>query len=523
MKKSKNQKSQKSHFDISSLSDKVFRGILWAGSKTIIIYVVRCITLVIFARLLKPEDFGIITAIMTIVNFLIIFCHSWVVPFIVRCPTLELIHIRVSFTLSLLFGVNFSILTWIIAPAIAYFLRMENTLIFIKILSLTFTLSGLSIVSKALLYREMRFESLAMIEVLSYATGYIGVGIPLAVFGFGAWALAGAYLTEVLISSISALLLRPHDFRPAIDKASIRQLLEFGGGYVFTRIANYISTQGDKLIIGRYLGAHQLGIYGRAYYLVGIVSSLVEGAVGRVLFAAMARLQHDQERLRLVYLRSISLINLILCPGTIVSMIIAPELIDLLLGNQWHETVTPFRLLAMGMWCGALYEISHYLVMVKGSVHLLGSIQSLYAGLVIVGALVGLYWGVSGVAGGVMISIVVNTLLIITLSLKLTKTTWYTILDTFVPAIVSGCTLGLCSWIISQILRSLHFSSITILLAVGLNYLLIWSLFWRISPNLFFGSIGNEVMRIIVSKISPQMQSILHFLTCNKIRVNANE
>jgi len=495
-----------------SLSERAIKGILWTGSRTVIIYAVRTFTLMALARLLSPEDFGIMAAAAVIVGFSSALQHLGIGQALVQRSALESAHIRAGLTLSLLFGGVLTLTIWVVAPIVAQFFPFENMVIVLRALASTFFLTGLSVVARALLQREMRFRALAGLEALSYAVGYVGVAIPLAVFGFKVWALVGAYLAEVFVSSVGALLLQPHDFRPLVNWCAIKQLLNFGGGYTITSIANYASMQADKILVGRLLGPHLLGIYSRAYYFIATASTLVESTVGRVLFPIMTQLQRDHKQLTSAYLRSISLINVILCPIVMVSAAFAPELIDVVLGKQWGETVIPFQLLAPGMWFGALYEISLCLIKAKGAVYPLGVIQILYFSLIVLGAWLGQRWGVAGVAGGVMTAMAMNALLVIVLSLKLIKTTWHSTCSIFVPAVVSGSVLGLWSWIISKMLRFFNFPSIVTLLIVGLSCVLMWSLFWRLNPNFFFGASGTEAMRMLVAKVPLQIQPAVYLL-----------
>lgn len=503
--------------DNLSLSRRVVKGILWTSSSVAFIYLVRIVTLMALARLLTPEDFGTMAAAMLVVSFSDIFVRLGIGSALVQRPILESIHIRAGFTLSLFLGGIFAIMLWVVAPIMVNLFRIESILTVLRVLSLTFFLKALSIVPRALLQREMRFRTLATIESLSYMVGYAGVGIPLAILGFGVWSLVGAHFAEVTISSLGALLLRPHDFRPVIDKHAMRQLLSFGIGHTIARIANYVSTQADKFIVGRWLGVYQLGIYSRAYYFIGTASAIVEAVVGRVLFVAMAQLQHDRERLASAYLRSISLISGILCPVAAVSIVIAPELIKVLLGEQWNEVVNPFRILAVGMLFGALCEISNYLVMAKGAVYLLGWMQMLYAAAVIVGAWLGLLWGVSGVASGVIVAMMMSTLVVITVCLRLTGLVWHVILPAFAPAVISGSVLGLWAWVIYRILKQFSLPSILILSVTGLTCLFMWPLLWRISPRIFLGSIGREAVCALFNTVPKWVQSVWTFIIGHKL------
>jgi len=495
----------------SSLSRQVVKGVLWMGSGITLVYVARVMTLAVLARLLSPEDFGIMAAAMVVVSLSTMFGHLGVGPALVQRSVLKSAHIRAAFTLSLLLGGTLTLLIWTTAPLIERFFRLEVGEV-LRALAPTFFLKGVSIVPRALLQREMRFRALAMIESVSYIAGYVGVGIPLAAFGFRVWALVGAHFTEVVVSSVGTLLLRPHDLRPIVDSHSMYHLLAFGGGYTIARIANYVSTQVDKLIVGRWLGAYSLGIYSRSYYLVNVVSTIFEATIGRVLFPAMAKLQHDQEQFATFYLYAISLISTILCPLIAVSIVAAPELIDVLLGEQWSKVVLPFQLLALGMFLGTLYEISHYLFMAKNEIYSLSWIQIIYAVLVIIGAWLGLSWNVTGVAIGVVGAMIANTLLIVALSLKLTKIAWRTMLSAFVPSVISGVILGSWAWVISQFLRRLELPKIIILVTVIVTCLFAWSLLWRISPDFFFGSIGSRAMYALLDAVPTRMQHIGAFI-----------
>ena len=500
------------------LTDQAIQGIMWTGFRTILIYALRTITLMVLARLLSPEDFGIMTAATAVVGFLSGLQDLGIGQALVQYSALEVVHIRAGFTFSLVVGAGLTLGVWGVAPIIARFFPFEGMATILRVLAFSFLLTDTSVVARALLQREMRFRALAGLEALSYAVGYVAVAIPLAIFGFKVWALVGAYLAEVFVSGMGALLLRPHDFRPLLDGCAIKELLKFGGGYTITRIANYASTQADKVVVGRWLGAYQLGIYSRAYYFVATASTFVESTFGRVLFPVMTQLQHEQERLASTYLHALSLINLMLCPIVIISIVIAPELINVLLGKQWVETVFPFRLLAPGIWFVTLYEVSFCLIKAKGAVYPLGKMQILYFGLVIVGALLGQRWGVNAVAVGVMIAMAVNALMIIVLSLQLVQMAWRDICSAFVPALISGGILGLWGWLISETLRSFNFPSIAVILVVGLGSPIIWFLFWRLSPTFFFGSTGTEAIRMVLSKVSPRVQAVLRFFLGAKSR-----
>src|SRR5204862_423933 len=180
---------------------------------------------------------------------------------------------------------------------------------------------------------------------------------------------------RLLVLAIMARLLSPADFGivgaalilvvtrpPALrllpDRAALGELMYYGGGFTASKIANYFALQVDNLVVGRWLGAAALGFYGRAYELMAGPPHLLGDAVDRVLFPAMASIQTDTRRLADAYRRGVALMGLIMLPASLVLFIVAPELILAMLGPRWTAVVTPFQILALGMFLRTSYRIS---------------------------------------------------------------------------------------------------------------------------------------------------------------------
>src|SRR5205085_7294251 len=109
---------------------------------------------------------------------------------------------------------------------------------------------------------------LAGLEMATVALGYGAVGITLAVLGFGVWALVGGYLAQTLLKTTLLLAVQRHPLWPLLERRAAGELLYFGGAFTAARIGNYLAGQGDNLVVGRWLGAEALGVYGRAYQLM---------------------------------------------------------------------------------------------------------------------------------------------------------------------------------------------------------------------------------------------------------------
>src|SRR5437764_700628 len=347
--------SQPTHRD---LTHQTLGGLVWIGGGKVVYAGLRLLVVAIMARLLSPADFGIVGAALVVVGFSAIFSQLGLAPAIVQRPVLERRHLEAAFSASVLLGLLLGVLLWVSAPFAARFFHIAGVEPVLRVLAWIFPLDGLSAIAESQVQRELRFRWLATMEVLTFVLGYGVVGVVLALLGAGVWALVTAQMAQTALYTIILVVTRPPAVRLLPDRAALGELMYYGGGFTASKIANYFALQVDNLVVGRWLGATALGFYGRAYELMAGPPHLLGDAVDRVLFPAMASIQTDTRRLADAYRRGVALMGLIMLPASLVLFIVAPELILAMLGPRWTAVVTPFQILALGMFLRTSYRIS---------------------------------------------------------------------------------------------------------------------------------------------------------------------
>jgi O-antigen/teichoic acid export membrane protein len=450
---------------------------------------VQLLVLIVLARLLTPEDFGIVAAALVVVGFSAVFSQLGVGPALVQREDLRPAHLRTAFTLSLLLGLAFFALAWVLAPAFADFFHSEQVVPVLRMMALGFPVQGMGVVAESLLQRELRFRWLAAVETTSVAVGYGGIGIAAALLDFGVWALVAANLAQYLLKTVLLFAVRPHTVVPLLEKRAFAELIHFGGGHTLARISNFLAGQGDNLVVGRTLGPAALGIYGRAYHFMVAPAVLFGQVLDRVLFPTLARYQDRPDLLAWAYRRGVALIALVTLPAGVLLFVLAPEVIHVLLGPKWVEVVVPFQILSLGMLFRTSYKLSDSLVRATGAVYRRAWRQAVYAGLVITGAWVGQFAGLGGVAAGVLAAVAVNFLLMAHLSLSLTTLTWRGFAAANLPGLALALVVGVQVYALAFLFRYWELSPILVLLGSSLalipSLLLAW---WR--PRLFLGADG---------------------------------
>jgi O-antigen/teichoic acid export membrane protein len=418
-----------------SLTHRAMGGMIWVAWGSGAVGVLKIVVLVLLTRLLTPADFGLVTAALVVINFSLNFSQVGLGPALIQRPVLEPRHTITAFIASGLFGLLLAVIVWLAAPLIAQFFRMEHITPVVRALAIIFIISGVATVPESLLQRDLRFRLIANRDLLAYAVSWLGVGVGLAFLGWGIWSLVAAQLTQVTIRTAILLRAAPPFLRGRPTWASFVELMVYGVGQSITRMGVIIANQVDNLVVGRWLGAAALGIYSRAYQLMQVPTGLLADVLDKVLFPTMARVQDDPRRLASAYLRATAALALLTLPIGVVAAVLAPELIAVAFGSRWQALVSPFQVLALGMMLRAGIRMSDSLSRATGRVYRRAWRQWLYAALVFLGAWVGLHWGVTGVAVGVLGALFTNYLLMTQLSLSVIQISWARFTQVQVPAL----------------------------------------------------------------------------------------
>jgi O-antigen/teichoic acid export membrane protein len=486
------------------LAHSTLSGFFWTFIGTGAQAVLQLLVLVVLARLLTPEDFGLVSAAMVVVGFSQIFSQLGVGPAIVQLRDLEPRHVRTGFMLSLIFGVAMTALVWALSGPIAVFFRIEGLAPITRAMALVFLLQGAGVVAESLLQRELRFRHLAAVEVAAFGLGFAGVGIGMALAGWGVWALAGAHIGQNAIRTLGLLTVHRHPMRPLVDTASARDLLWFGGGFTAARIGNYLGVHGDHLMVGRWLGAEALGIYGRAYQLMASPAMVLGQILDRVLFPAMAKVQDRAEGLHRAYRRGVALIALVILPVSLVLCLLGPEVVHVLLGPGWEAAIAPFRILALGMLFRTSYKMSDSLARATGAVYRRAWRQWIYAALVVGGAGLGTLWGVEGVTWCVMAAIGANFLLMAQLSLRLAEMTWGQFAAAHVPAMRLTAILCAAAWLTAEATRGAGLAPFGVLAITLVALGLVAAALIRLMPRLLLGEEGLWMLHTLAGYLPPR-------------------
>lgn len=474
----------------AGLTRRAIGGMFWTFSGTGVQVAVQLLAIMALGRLLTPAEFGLMGAATVVIACSQIVSQIGVGPAIIQRRELEPTHVRVAVTLSFVLGFLLGVIVWFGAPLIASFYRMPELEPVLRAVAFLFPLDGLNTVAKALLTRQLRFRLYVALDAGSYIVGYACVGVLLAWLGYGVWALVVANLSQLVLRTCVMYLAARHPIRPSLDLRAIRDLLGFGFGHSMAQIGTLLSQQGDNVVVGRWLGAAALGVYGRAYNLMVMPASAFGKIVNRVLFPIMAQVQDERDRLANAYERSLAIVALVSLPLSSFLWVVAPEFIPVLLGPAWGGVVLPFRLFSVSLLFRMSSKISDVCTKAAGEVYKRAVIQFAYAALVVVGAMIGRRWGVGGVAVCVSFAMGINWLNMARLGRTVTGLDWTRFARAHVPAVLLALLIGSVATLAAEGGRAVHLSHVPILITAGLAAALAAYGVSRFLPRLFLGPHG---------------------------------
>jgi PST family polysaccharide transporter len=468
---------------------------LWTFSGTGVQALVQLLVIMALGRLLTPSDFGLMGAAAVIVALSQVVSQVGVGPAIVQRRELHDTHIRAAFTISGILGFVLGAVVWLSAPALAQFYRMPAVEPVFRGIALLFPIDGLNTVGESLLTRQLRFRLFMALDVGSYVLGYACIGVFLAWQGYGVWALVAANISQITLRTIGMYLATRHSVRLSLNLRASRDLLSFGFGHSLAQVGTVFSQQGDNLVVGRWLGAAALGVYGRAYTLMIMPATVFGRIVNRVLFPVMAQVQDERHRLSAAYERASAVVAMVSLPVSAFLWVVAPEFIPVLLGPKWTAVVIPFRLFTCSLLFRMSSKISDACTKAAGAVYARAVLQGLYAGLVLLGALIGQRWGVGGVAVAVSIAMLINWLSMAALSRSVTGLSWSRFIQVQVPGALLAVLIGVTVALSVSAARLINLGSIPVLIVASLTAAAVTVVAGRLRGDLFLGSHGTWAAR----------------------------
>jgi len=384
--------------DDVGLRDKVTRGLGWKLLTVIVGQGGQSFVAIVLAHLLLPSDFGLAGMALVFGGLAGILTDLSLGAALVQRTSLTERDRSTVFWTTTVGGVVVSLVGVAVSPLVADFFSNPRVAPLFAAVSAGFFLTALGQTQTALLTREMSFRSLELRQIAATLFGAV-VAVALALAGFGPWAIIAQSLCTYGASTILLWTLSPWRPQFVFSLESFRTLGSFGFKTLLSKLLLYVNLNGDNLLIGRYIGSQALGIYAVAYNAMFLPMSRVTSPIRDVFNAAFARLQNDPGRLGEVWLRVNRLASSLLVPAFLGLVVVAPDFVPVVLGRRWHAAVPVLQLLSVAGIAQSFQAFNGNVYQARGRPGLFLSFMVFSTAVTFSAFVLGLHWGVAGVAG----------------------------------------------------------------------------------------------------------------------------
>ena len=479
-----------------SLKETTVKGVAWSGIDNVAQYSVTFVVSIVLARLLTPDDYGLIGIITIFTTICATIINGGMSSALIRTKDVTDDDYNTAFICNLGMSVVLYVVIFACAPFIARFFLREELINLIRVASLGMIIGSFAIVQRTRLTKRIDFRTQTKISIMASITSGV-IGITMALLDCGVWSLVAQSLMGALLSTI--LLGFANKWLPSMrfSTESFHRLFGFGWKMMLSGLLNEVWKELYQVVVGKFYSPATLGQYTRAKGFSQLLSSNLTMVIQRVTYPVLSSLQNDKDRLFSAYRRIIKVTMFITTISMFFLGAISEPLLYCLIGPKWHEAAVYLPLICIAGSLYPLHAINLNMLQVQGR-------SDLFLGLEVVKKIIGIAPLLVGAFIGIIPMLYVNLII--------------GMITYFLNSYFSGKILGYTSWMqIKDIAPSYWIAIIVATSAYILKYLptsywlvlplqlvvgiLVFLFVCYISKNKEFGEI-KTVLKPIIKKVT---------------------
>jgi teichuronic acid exporter len=386
---------------VSTLKDKAIKGVVWSAIERFGNQGIQFFIGLILARLLMPEDYGLIGMLLVFISIAQVFVEGGFSAALIRKSDATTKDYSTVFWFNLVASFIFYLVIFFCSPLIADFYKEPLLVPLAKVIGLNIIISAIGTIQKTILTKRLDFKSQAKINISSIVVSGL-IGVIVAWQGYGVWSLVIQNLSRNVFMNAGFWIHSHWRPQPVFSKSSFKELFGFGSKLLASGIINAISENLYTIIIGKLYNAKSLGFYTRANQFQKLPVSSIYGAIGVVTYPVLAELKDDKVKLREAYRSMIRMVAFVLFPVMTILGAVAEPMIRILLTDKWLPSVPLLQILCI---VGALYPlhaINLDILKVKGRSDLFLRLEVIKQVLNVGMILICYRWGVNGLVWGLV-------------------------------------------------------------------------------------------------------------------------
>lgn len=433
-----------------SLKDKTVKGVAWSGIDNVAQFGVSFIVSIVLARLLSPDDYGLIGIIAIFTAVCQALINGGFTTALIRKKDATDKDYNTAFIVNLGASLLLYVLIYLLSPFIAVFFHREELVALTQVSSLGMIIGALAMVQQTRLTKRIDFKTQTMITIFSSVTSGI-VGISMALMGFGVWSLVAQGLSSQGLRTILLWVVNKWVPQLRFSSESFHDLFGFGWKMMVSGLLDTVWKELYQVVVGKFYSPATLGQYTRAKHFSTLFSSNLTTVIQRVTYPVLSSIQDDKERMVAAYRKMIKTTMFVTSISMFFLGAISEPLLYCLIGPKWLEAAVYLPLICISGSTYPLHAMNLNMLQVQGR-------SDLFLGLEIVKKTIALGPLFIGAFVGILPMLYANMIT--------------TILAFFLNSYYSGKFLGYSSWMqIKDIAPSYGLASLVALCVFCLKYL----------------------------------------------------
>lgn len=395
-----------------NLRGKTLRGAGWSFVDNIANQGVSFFVGLVLARLLTPQEYGLIGIILLFIAVFNTIVDSGFTNALIRKKDVKDVDYNTIFIVNMVLSLLLFALCYFSAPYIASFFNEPQLTPLTRVMGVIVVVNAFAIIQRTILVKKIDFKTQTKVSFISsVASGLLGIGMALA--GMGVWSLVGQQISRQLLNSL--LLWLWGSWRPRLQFSldSFKEQFSFGWKLLVSSLIDTVWREIFQVIIGKYYAAAALGQYTRAKQFGDIFSSNLTNVVQRVTYPVLSSVQDDKEKLKQGYRKIIKVTMFVAFVCMLMLAAISRPMIEVLIGNQWAEAAKMLSILCFNMMLYPLHAINLNMLQVQGRSDLFLRLEIIKKCIAIiplcVGIFIGIYWMFSLAVVTGFISFLINS------------------------------------------------------------------------------------------------------------------
>ncbi len=436
-----------------SLKEQAVNGVVWSAIERFSVQGVQFVLSIIIARLVAPSEYGLIAMLGIFMAIAYTFIDSGFSNALIQKKDRSEVDFSTVFYFNIAIAVVVYIIIFFASPFIAEFYNEPLLDIVTKWVGLNLIISGLTIVQRAKLSIALDFKTQAKASLIGVVLGGV-VGVTMAYYGYGVWALVAQALTSGTINSLLLWVFAKWKPSFVFSIESFKTLFSFGSKLLASGLIHTIYINLYSLVIGKQYSATDVGYYNRAGSLAQFPSTNIVQIITRAIYPLQCQMQDDNERLSATFHQYLRLSCFIVFPLMVGLAAVSKPLILLMLTERWLPAAEPLSILCLAYMWYPVMVINHNILKVKGRSDYYFHAEVIKKVIAISILLITMPFGLKTLCWGVFLYNIADMIIIIWYSKKVVDTGFRKQIVNIAPLLAIGLIMGAISYLLPSIISN---------------------------------------------------------------------